>query len=115
MNLVDLRRRASGRDSPADLDLDRDRDRGDDRDASNEGVDEAQSPQASPSRQDHTTARFIVDHTEQVSKSNFPTEKVYGPASRPELRLITCDGRYERQAGGYDDNLIVYAILAQSD
>ncbi len=60
---------------------------------------------------DHTTARFVVYRTEEVSKAKFTTQKVCGPTTRPELRLVTCAGRYDSQQG-YEDNLIVYAVLS---
>jgi hypothetical protein len=65
-------------------------------------------------REDGTTARFVVYGTEQVPKDDFPTEKVYGATARPELRLITCGGYFDRQSGNYRDNLIVFAVLAAS-
>ncbi|MET9228934.1 class F sortase [Lentzea sp. NPDC003310] len=63
------------------------------------------------SRKDGTTARFRVRATEQVAKSSFPTEAVYGDTAEPELRLITCGGEFDQATRGYRDNLIVYATL----
>jgi hypothetical protein len=37
---------------------------------------------------------------------------VYGARSRPELRLITCGGTYDRRTG-YSGNLVVFAHLTQ--
>ncbi|MGY1501273.1 class F sortase [Streptomyces sp. QTS52] len=51
---------------------------------------------------------FTVTATESVSKTAFPTEKVYGPTKERALRLITCDGDFDAQ-GHPVDNLIVYA------
>ncbi|NJC86892.1 class F sortase, partial [Planosporangium mesophilum] len=62
-------------------------------------------------RKDATTTRFTVYRTEQAPKTNFPTTKVYGPTTRPELRLITCGGTFDRQTGNYLDNIIVFAAL----
>lgn len=62
-------------------------------------------------RQDGTTARFAVEHLEQVPKRNFPTAKVYGPTDRPELRVITCGGSFDQKAKSYRDNIIVFAVL----
>ncbi|MEU9306329.1 class F sortase [Streptomyces sp. NPDC048256] len=53
-------------------------------------------------------AHFSVTGTESVSKSSFPTEKVYGPTADRALRLITCDGDFDA-AGHPVNNLIVYA------
>jgi sortase (surface protein transpeptidase) len=65
-------------------------------------------------REDGTTARFVVYRTEQVPKDDFPAEKVYGGTARPELRLITCGGTFDRESGNYRDNLIVSAALTAS-
>jgi LPXTG-site transpeptidase (sortase) family protein len=63
------------------------------------------------SRTDGTTAKFVVDRVEKVSKSDFPTDKVYGDTSEPELRLITCGGEFDKAAHSYKDNIIVFAKL----
>ncbi|MEU9605225.1 class F sortase [Streptomyces sp. NPDC048057] len=57
-----------------------------------------------------TTRTFTVTATETVKKTAFPTERVYGPTSGPELRLVTCDGEFDAE-GHPVDNLIVYATL----
>lgn len=62
-------------------------------------------------REDGVTARFVVYRTEEVPKEDFPTEKVYGATTRPELRLITCGGVFDRDSGNYLDNVIVFAAL----
>lgn len=60
-------------------------------------------------RADGTDAVFRVRELEQVDKKTFPTAKVYGDTTRPELRLITCGGEL---AGGHrPDNIILYADL----
>ncbi|MFE2022497.1 class F sortase [Streptomyces sp. NPDC059499] len=53
---------------------------------------------------------FTVTGTETVSKSAFPSEKVYGETGARVLRLITCDGSFDAE-GHPVDNLIVYATL----
>ena len=47
-------------------------------------------------------------------KNAFPTLKVYGNTRGPELRLITCGGPFDsnRRAGGYTDNVVVFAHQA---
>ncbi|GAA1818052.1 class F sortase [Planosporangium flavigriseum] len=65
-------------------------------------------------RQDGTTARFSVYRTTQVDKSDFPTDQVYAATTRPELRLITCGGIFNRASGNYTDNIIIFAALAAS-
>ncbi|MGO1055930.1 class F sortase [Crossiella sp. CA198] len=62
-------------------------------------------------RADGSTAKFVVRRSAQVPKSDFPTDEVYGNTTSPELRLITCGGSFDRAAGSYRDNTIVYATL----
>ena len=54
-------------------------------------------------------SRWRVDRVEQHPKTRFPTEAVYLPALRPELRLVTCGGAFDRATGHYVDNVVVYA------
>ncbi|MDX3453262.1 class F sortase [Streptomyces sp. ME02-8801-2C] len=61
-------------------------------------------------RLDGTTARFVVDAVEVYDRDHFPDEKVYGAASRPELRVITCGGSYTPETG-YEGNVVVFAHL----
>ncbi|MFF3938107.1 class F sortase [Streptomyces phaeofaciens] len=61
-------------------------------------------------RRDGTVAVFTVDAVEVYDARRFPDEKVYGPAARPELRVITCGGPYSR-ATGYQGNVVVFAHL----
>ncbi|MFG3043409.1 class F sortase [Streptomyces sp. NPDC048241] len=62
------------------------------------------------SRADRRTAVFTVHAVELHDRKNFPSEKVYGSTGRPELRLITCGGRYVKGTG-YQSNVVVYATL----
>ncbi len=48
---------------------------------------------------DGRTLTFTVYRTQQVAKASCPTEDVYGNTSGPELRLITCGGVFDREAG----------------
>jgi hypothetical protein len=61
-------------------------------------------------RSDGRVARFSVTDVQQVAKEQFPTAAVYGPTPRPELRLITCGGRFDREARSYTDNVVVEAV-----
>ncbi|MGW2044603.1 class F sortase [Streptomyces sp. NPDC001858] len=61
-------------------------------------------------RRDGSVAVFTVDAVEVYRANAFPDEKVYGPADRPELRVITCGGGYSR-ATGYQGNVVVFAHL----
>lgn len=64
-------------------------------------------------REDGKTVRFVVHETQQVAKKDFPTERVYGDTERPELRLITCGGIFDKGARSYQDNIIVYATMVE--
>ncbi|MEU8760543.1 class F sortase [Streptomyces sp. NPDC048659] len=63
-------------------------------------------------RADGRTAVFTVYGVELVPKDGFPAARVYGSTGRPELRLITCGGRYARDTG-YTGNVVVSARLAE--
>jgi LPXTG-site transpeptidase (sortase) family protein len=56
-----------------------------------------------------STVRFVVQSTRKVPKNHFPTKLVYGQTKGPALRLITCDGRFDRSTGHYVDNYVVFA------
>ena len=56
-----------------------------------------------------TLAVFRVYAEHSYPKDHFPTEKVYGPAPDPELRLITCGGTFNAAIGSYLNNVVVYA------
>lgn len=60
-------------------------------------------------RADRSVVRFVVDKVREVPKTNFPTKSVYGDRDEPELRLVTCSGDFDRSAGSYVNNTIVYA------
>ncbi|MEU6671656.1 class F sortase [Streptomyces sp. NPDC046727] len=62
-------------------------------------------------RSDGRTADFVVDDTETFAKDDFPSERVYADAARPEVRLITCAGDYDHEVRDYTDNLVVFAHL----
>ncbi|MYS39961.1 class F sortase [Streptomyces sp. SID5998] len=64
-------------------------------------------------RRDGGVAVFTVDAIEVYQAKDFPDDKVYGAADRPELRVITCGGGYSR-ATGYQGNVVVFAHLTGS-
>jgi hypothetical protein len=64
-------------------------------------------------RRDGSVAVFTVDAVEVYDAKDFPDEKVYGAARRPELRVITCGGGYSRSTG-YRGNVVVFAHLTGS-
>ncbi|WP_443055526.1 class F sortase [Streptomyces sp. NBC_00690] len=63
-------------------------------------------------REDGRTAVFEVYGTRSYPQRGFPAEQVYRDGPRPELRLITCGGRY-REREGYEDNVVVFARLVE--
>ena len=63
-------------------------------------------------RTDGSVVEFVVYGAETIPKDGFPTDRVYGDTSGPELRLLTCGGAFDEQARSYRDNVIVYARQA---
>ncbi|WP_369376352.1 class F sortase [Streptomyces sp. cg36] len=63
-------------------------------------------------RADGSTAVFKIREIQQVDKTDFPTNKVYGKTDRPELRLITCGGPIRN--GHRSANIIFYADLMKA-
>ncbi|QTD97570.1 class F sortase [Streptomyces cyanogenus] len=61
-------------------------------------------------RADGRTAVYSVDRVKVYDKAGFPDKEVYGPAGRPELRVITCGGLFSRRTG-YTSNVVVFAHL----
>ncbi|MBD0716129.1 class F sortase, partial [Streptomyces sp. CBMA370] len=61
-------------------------------------------------RRDGRTAVFTVYATEVVPKNAFPARRLYGAKGTPELRLITCGGRFTQETG-YEGNVVVSARL----
>jgi len=57
------------------------------------------------------TYPFEIVGRAQVRKDRFPTDEVYGSASRPVLVLVTCGGPYT-EGRGYRDNVLLYARAA---
>lgn len=63
------------------------------------------------SRADGSTARFTIDSVDVYDADDFPDDKVYADTGRPELRLITCGGGFDRQRQQYEGNVVVTAHL----
>lgn len=63
-------------------------------------------------RYDAEPLTFVVFAVEQYAKDQYPTAAVYGDVAGTELRLITCGGAFDRAARSYDDNIVVYARIA---
>jgi hypothetical protein len=62
-------------------------------------------------RSDGSVVRFAVTTVRRHPKDRFPSAAVYGPAPGPELRLVTCGGRFDRSERSYQDNVVVEAVL----
>lgn len=62
-------------------------------------------------RADGHTVTFTVDSLGTYPKTQFPTKLVYGQTSYPALRLVTCGGPFDRVAGSYRDNIVVFAHM----
>jgi hypothetical protein len=60
-------------------------------------------------RSDGSTVRFGVRRLARYSRSSFPSSEVFGARTGPELRLITCAGRFNFLTRQYSDNVVVYA------
>jgi sortase (surface protein transpeptidase) len=56
---------------------------------------------------------FVVERVERQPKQALPVARIWNPTHRPVLRLITCEGGFDRAAGHYRDNVIVYASLTK--
>jgi LPXTG-site transpeptidase (sortase) family protein len=62
-------------------------------------------------RDNGSVATFEITKLEEIPKSSFPTQKVYGKLSYPGIRLITCGGRFDASWGHHVDNIIAYGRL----
>jgi sortase (surface protein transpeptidase) len=60
-------------------------------------------------RADGSSVTFLVQRLARYSRSSFPASDVFGARATPELRLITCSGRFNFLTRQYSDNLVVYA------
>ncbi|MEH1013600.1 class F sortase [Micromonospora sp. CPCC 206060] len=65
-------------------------------------------------RTDRSVAIFEVDRVGQYDKGQLPGQEVFGDFSRPNLRLITCGGRWVGGDTGYADNVVVFASLVRA-
>ncbi|GAA4915052.1 sortase family protein [Actinomycetospora succinea] len=62
-------------------------------------------------RSDGETARFSVDSVEYFPKDTLPSDRIYGPATSQELRLLTCGGPFDERTLSYRDNVVVFASV----
>ncbi len=55
---------------------------------------------------------YRVVARESIPKKKLPIEEVFSKEGAPRLTLITCGGYYDRDNGGYQDNVVVTAVPA---
>ncbi len=65
-------------------------------------------------REDGTTAVFVITGSERFSQDAFPTELVYGPTDIPTIRLVTCSGTFNKGTQRYTHNLVVFGELKET-
>ena len=58
-------------------------------------------------------AKFVVDSSELILKSELPTTRIWNNTTEPVIRLITCGGKFDRSTGHYLSNTIVYGHLVE--
>lgn len=61
---------------------------------------------------DGRTVRHLVERVTQHAKDAFPTFEVFADDGPGALRLVTCGGTFDRAAGSYLDNVVVFARAA---
>jgi sortase (surface protein transpeptidase) len=61
-------------------------------------------------RKDGSTAAFTVTRVQEVAKTEFPSDAVYGDIDHAGLRLITCGG-LDPRTRKFTDNVVVFARL----
>ncbi len=60
-------------------------------------------------RRDASTVHYRVRSVQRFPAKDFPATRVYRRDGPPGLALITCGGQYDRTAGRYLDNVVVFA------
>jgi hypothetical protein len=65
-------------------------------------------------RSDGHTAHYRVTAVQAFDKTRFPTDRVYGPTTGAELRVVTCGGAFDRATGHYERNVIIFGVAAES-
>ncbi|MBB5833271.1 sortase domain-bontaining protein [Kribbella italica] len=58
----------------------------------------------------NSVATYRVEKVEDVRKTALALGQVFDRGSEPRLRIVTCGGPYDRNGGGYRDNLVVTAV-----
>jgi hypothetical protein len=55
---------------------------------------------------------FRVEARQRIRKQALPLAELFRRDGRPVLTLVTCTGPYDRERGGYQENLVVTAVAA---
>jgi hypothetical protein len=58
---------------------------------------------------DGTVVTYRVSAVERVPKTVLPADRLFARDGPPQLALITCGGDFDREKGGYTDNVVVTA------
>jgi len=61
---------------------------------------------------DGTAAAYTVRGIERFDRAGLP-ERVFSREGPERLRIVTCGGEYDAEAGGYQQNLVVSAVPAR--
>ncbi|MEU4392086.1 class F sortase [Kribbella sp. NPDC023855] len=61
---------------------------------------------------DGSTAKYRVQLVREVPKTQLAVEDLFDRAGDRKLRIVTCGGRYDRDRGGYRDNVVITAVAA---
>lgn len=59
---------------------------------------------------DGSIRSYRIRTVEDIAKSKLVLERIFDRDGAPLLRIITCGGPYDRDGGGYRDNLVVTAV-----
>lgn len=65
-------------------------------------------------RVDGSQLHFVVNNIGRWHKDDFPTDAVYHQTGQPQLRLITCAGKWDDELHSYTDNVVVFADLTET-
>jgi sortase (surface protein transpeptidase) len=62
-------------------------------------------------RTDGNAAVFTIYAVEAFDAKHFPDQRVYGPSTRAELRVITCGAGFDTKTHHYRGNVVAFAHL----
>ncbi len=61
-------------------------------------------------REDGSTLTYTIVSREAIDKTDLPTDELFAEAGDPRLTLISCIGYFDRDNGGYLQNIVVTAV-----